>query len=444
MSQRRSPEARWGILAARLRDDPESHLNALAGLVERDKLDVAEAGYRDALARFPPNVMIASRYARVAERRRDWAEAVRRWEEVRARFPNNRLAQQALAASLVRAGNADTAEALLCNLLAPFQGSDLAAADEMVRRLMIDHARMATNRGDLAEAHRRWQNLLRQLPGDEAVQNGWRELQALEDPMAADVAAPAEGEKSPHAGLMARFEGLGGTCEFGLVQRNFGAEPLGLFRWVSLSAANLRLALEDRLAGIGEPEFTRLGISDAHKFNTSDTRYGLAMHTFIADSGQDRARLLVQLQLRMRFLRDKLLQDLAAGEKVFLYRCRRDTRAEDIAPIAAALLAYNCGNVLLAVKRASPEDPAHAVRWLAPGVLSGNIRDGRKEPRGTGWAVDFEAWLETCQQAVVLVEKERRSCALDPSRANVVGTTGPSHPGAPRSPAAAPHSGTAW
>ena len=413
MSQRRSPEARWAILAARLRDDPDFHLSALAGLVERGKLDVADAGYRDAMARFPPNVMMASRYARVAERRRDWAEAVTRWEAVRARFPNNRLAQQALAASLVRAGDADAAELLLSGLLAPLLGGDLAATDDMARRLMIDHARLATNRGDLAEAHRRWENLLRQWPDDEAVQNGWRELQALEDPMAADVVAPAEGEKAPHAGLMARFEGLGGTCEFGLVQRNFGAEPLGLFRWVSLSAANLRLALEDRLAGIGEPEFTRLGVSDARQFSTSDTRYGLAMHTFIADSGQDRNKLFAQLRLRMRFLRDKLLQDLTAGEKIFLYRCRRDTRAEDIAALAASLLAYNRGNVLLAVKRASAEDPAHAVRWLAPGVLVGNIRDGRKEPRGTGWAVDFEAWLETCRRARGLVGTEGQGSALD-------------------------------
>ena len=410
-----STEASWAALEATLLDDAESHLRALAELVEGGELDVADAGYRAGLARFPPNVMMASRYARVAERRRDWAEAVIRWHSVRARFPNNRLAQQALAAALVRAGEADAAEALLAEALAPFLGGDLAATDQTVRRLMIDHARLATNRGDLGEAHRRWQNLLRQLPDDSAVQNGWRELQTLEDPMAADVTAPMEGAgPPPHATLMARFEGLGGTCEFGLVQRNFGAEPLGLFRWVSLSAANLCLALEDRLAGIGEPKFTRLGVSEAHEFNTSDTRYGLGMHTFIKDSGQDREKLFLQLQRRMRFLRDKLLEDLAAGEKIFLYRCRRDTQASDVAAVAAALRSYNPGNILLAVKMASPEDPAHAVRWLAPGVLSGNIRDGRKQPLGTGWAVDFGSWLETCQPAVELVE-EKGQGALPPA-----------------------------
>jgi hypothetical protein len=414
MTATASPEGSWTALAASLPDDPEAHLRALAELVESGELDVADAGYRAGLAHFPPNVMMATRFARVAERRRDWAEAVRRWHSVRARFPNNRLAQQALAVALVRAGEADAAEALLCELLAPFLGGDLAATDQTVRRLMIDHARLATNRGDLTEGHRRWQNLLRQLPDDAAVQHGWREVQTLEDPMAADVAAPAGGEPSPHAGLMARFEGLGGTCEFGLVQRHFGAEPLGLFRWVTLSVPNLCLALEDRLAGIGEPKFTRLGISEAHEFNTSDTRYGLGMHTFIKDSGQDREKLFVQLQRRMRFLREKLLEDLADGTKIFLYRCRREVQESDIPPVAAALLVYNPRNILMAVKMASPEDPPHAVRWMAPGVLIGNIRDGRKQPLGTGWAVDFESWLETCRQAVELVERKGQGSALDP------------------------------
>src|SRR5580698_5294819 len=94
MSSTPSPEGSWFALAAALPDDLESHLRALAELVEQGELDVADVGYRAGVGRFPANVMMASRYARVAERRRDWAEAVSRWHSVRARFPNNRLAQQ--------------------------------------------------------------------------------------------------------------------------------------------------------------------------------------------------------------------------------------------------------------------------------------------------------------------------------------------------------------
>ncbi|MEJ0047811.1 MAG: hypothetical protein WDN04_18105 [Rhodospirillales bacterium] len=404
-----TPDAIWASLAEDLPSDPAAYLQKLAGLVEGGELETAEAGYRAAAARFPGNVAIVSRYARVAERRRDWPEAVIRWQAVRGRHPNNRIAQQALAAALVRAGEADTAEALLAELLTPLAGGDLAATDPAVRRLMIDHARLAANRGDVAVAQRRWQDLLRQVPDDAAVLNGWRELQTQADTMAADVAAPLlEGnEPAPFAALMARFEGLGGTCEFGLVQRHFGFEALGLLRWVSLSAANLCLALEDRFAGVGEAKFTRMRVSDAHEFNTTDTRYGMGMHTFIKDTGQDREKLFVQLQRRLRFLRDKLLEDLAAGEKIFLYRCRRDTKPDDIMPVAEALHAYNPANVLLAVKMASEEEPAHAVRPLARGVFCASIRDGRKQPYRTGWDVDFDSWLETCQQAAAMFDGAR-------------------------------------
>jgi tetratricopeptide (TPR) repeat protein len=405
-----SPAESWEAVADNLPSDADAYLRALGALMDEGELAVADAGFRAAMTSFPANVVIAARYARVAERRGDWAEAVLRWQAVRARHPNNRLAQQALATAMVRAGEADAADAMLAEVLAPLAGGDLAATDPAVRRLMMDHARLATNRGDLGAAHLRWQDLLRQMPDDPAVQHGWRELQTLAEPMAApreaDVAAPEPdgAESSPFGALMSRFESLGGTCEFGLVQRHFGVEPLGLFRWVSLSAGNLCIALEDRLAGIGEPKFTRMRVSEAREFSTTDTRYGLGMHTFIKDAGQDREKLLTQLQRRMRFLRDKLLEDLAAGEKIFLYRCRRDTSADEIVPVAKAVQAYNPANIVLAVKMSTPEEPAHAVRPLAPGVLCGSIRDGRKQPLRTGWAVDFESWLETCQQAVGILD----------------------------------------
>lgn len=53
-----------------------------------------------------------------------------------------------------------------------------------------------------------------------------------------DEAALAETERSSlqrtdmlPSELVARFESLGDNCEFGLVQRHFGAEPVGVFRF---------------------------------------------------------------------------------------------------------------------------------------------------------------------------------------------------------------------
>ena len=51
--------------------------------------------------------------------------------------------------------------------------------------------------------------------------------------------------------LMLAFESLGDNCEFGLVQRDGGAEPLGLLRFAGMSLGNLVAALEAKLDGLG-------------------------------------------------------------------------------------------------------------------------------------------------------------------------------------------------
>jgi len=214
---------------------------------------------------------------------------------------------------------------------------------------------------------------------------------------------PPSDQEAPHAALLTRFEGLGGTCEFGLVQRHYGAEPLGLLRWVTVDADKLTEALRHRFAGVGDAEFTQLRMSPANMFYTDDTRYVLAMNTFIRNIGQDQQLLATQLQRRMRFLRDKLLEDLTVGEKIFVYRCRQKTREEEILPIAAAVRAYNPANLLMAIYMLPHGAPGEPLRWLEPGILCAGIGDGRRPSYRSGWEVDYDFWLRTCQDAIALL-----------------------------------------
>jgi hypothetical protein len=213
--------------------------------------------------------------------------------------------------------------------------------------------------------------------------------------------APPADAPAPHAPLMLRFEGLGGTCEFGLVQRHFGAEPLGLFRWVGLNAGHLRAALDDGLAGIGDPRFTVLTVSPSGEFSTSDTRYGLGMHTFIRDVGQDQEKLLAQLRRRMRFLRDKLLEDLRGGEKIFVYRFQRNPTQHEMMELLASVRAYHPANRLVVISMLPHGAPGEALRPLAQGALHGAIANGRKP--GGGWDIDYRFWLRVCREAEQLL-----------------------------------------
>ena len=382
---------------------PDDLIAEFSALMEAGALAEADAGFAALLQQYPRNVTVMTRYARVAERRADWAEAVHRWRQALTKSPTNRVLLMGLAAALVRNGQSEAAEKVLSDALAPLAGGlDLAATDASLRRLMLEHARLATVRLDVAAARQRWQALPTQLPRDPEVQAGWQEACGLDNDTEiepAEVGAAARLEVA----LVSRFESLGGNCEFGLVQRHFGAEPLGLMRWLSISPERLCEALETRLAGIGEPQFTELRVGGGHEFITSDTRYGMAMHTFIKDSGQDQVKLAAQMQRRLRFLRDKLLQDLKAGEKIFLYRCREDTTYDHVESISACLRAYNQRNRLLAVFLTEDDGPPVATRRYKPRMLSASIRNGRKRPFGTGWDIDFEAWVQTLRQTLVVI-----------------------------------------
>jgi hypothetical protein len=69
-------------------------------------------------------------------------------------------------------------------------------------------------------------------------------------------AAGAEGPLPP-AQLMLRFEALGQNCEFGVVQRHYGAEPLGLLRFSSTPLHLLVAALNNDLAVLANRKIQR-------------------------------------------------------------------------------------------------------------------------------------------------------------------------------------------
>ena len=77
--------------------------------------------------------------------------------------------------------------------------------------------------------------------------------------------------------LTMRFESLGSNCEFGLVQRNFGAEPLSLLRWSNLTPTSLCAMLETRFDDVGNPENSFVQIH-GDEYLTGDSRY-FSMHS---------------------------------------------------------------------------------------------------------------------------------------------------------------------
>src|SRR5271156_887869 len=107
---------------------PDDRIAELSALMDAGALADAEAGFAALLQQYPRNVTAMTRYARVAERRADWTEAVRRWRQALTKSPTNRVLLMGLAAALVRDGKAEAADKALSDALAPLAGGlDLPA-----------------------------------------------------------------------------------------------------------------------------------------------------------------------------------------------------------------------------------------------------------------------------------------------------------------------------
>ncbi len=200
-----------------------------------------------------------------------------------------------------------------------------------------------------------------------------------------------------------QFESLGDSCEFGMVQRRFGAEPLGLLRWSGTGPDSLAAAFRARFAGVGEPEFTEIGLLDG-EYITTDTRYHMFTHTFTHEAAAPRDKFYAMQCKRIRFLREKLLQDLANPEKIFLYSHRllndqlTDELFDDMRSVGPRI-------TLVCVRLADKDHPAGSVRFRREGLLVGAIG-------GFSTAdIAVDEWLQLCAAAAEMTAGTMRQVA---------------------------------
>src|SRR5690349_19869130 len=122
--------------------------------------------------------------------------------------------------------------------------------------------------------------------------------------------------------LFSAFESLGNNCELGFVQDAAGCSGLSLFKNVGFNRTEQLIeALDAGLAGMFEP--------GAHEFVRPDgwpdyaldcRRFGFRFHTGLPVTTPDAEREFDALLRAFRWLRDKFLQDLGSGKKIFTYR----------------------------------------------------------------------------------------------------------------------------
>ena len=370
---------------------------------------------------FPDDKSLALEMARAYIDGQAWSEATSLLLDIVRATPELAEVHELLGESLVRAGRVDEAEEALR------QG--MALHPHHVP-LYEHYGKAAGRRGDWQEALRRWTDAQSKFPHQKrfAVLNYDARSRLAES----DGGESDERETHPQADvlndreMLMCFESLGGSghgCEFGTFQRFHGAEPLSLLRWTDhgTSSDGLCTALEADLAGIGEPEQTAL---DRHpdgtrmEYWTRDTRYALAMRTFAHEDTVPFDEMTRRTTVRLRYLRNKLLTDLAEGNKIFVYRNMfRNLEEVELNRLHAAVRRYG-DNVLLYIKFEDSAHPNGTVEWAQPGLTVAYIDHFSNSPTDEPLGDAFPSYLTICRSAFRMWT-ENRSTSL--------GTPAPSH-----------------
>ena len=197
--------------------------------------------------------------------------------------------------------------------------------------------------------------------------------------------------------LLMQFTSLGADCEFGLVQRRFGAEPISLLRWASVRPGVLLNLLNTEFRDFVEPSSVTLVRAPWGEYIIRDTKHGINFHTWLKACPRGEDLFLSTHLARLRFLRDKMIEDLAAGGSLFIYKTRDCSFEPIFSEIAAALNAFG-PNRLVVVD--VDQDHKGEVAMRAPNLLQAYLGRSGVKP-GVGWDIPFDDWLEICRLAIV-------------------------------------------
>ena len=211
----------------------------------------------------------------------------------------------------------------------------------------------------------------------------------------------------PHPVLSA-FESLGEDCELAFAQKHFDTRiPPGLLSWARIEYHQLLEGLRNDFEGVDDPSTSTLVWRET---GPDRGEYRLCTRFFRAHTGQnwksdpvELAEMLRMYCARVRFLRKKLLRDLAAPRRIWVFVDREgDTTTDRIVELYAALRRHGPADLLyVAAGTAGACGPW--VTRLDEGIYLarfGELAGGRGP---------YQDWLETCRQTLQIARDQPTS-----------------------------------
>ena len=392
--------SRWEEISSKFPGavDPLVHLAVCAR--QTWQIHKATAAIEAVLLRVPNNINILSEAARIAESRNDAIKALDYWEAVLDKTPYSRVATQGYISNLIMTGRFDEADRLISNAWVKFSNDPGVLGTEGLLHMAKE------NWGDACAY---WRKHILKFPNDTAAREllgrSTMSLQMLkEQAQSSSVLAPVEidaVDDEPARRMMLKFESLGSDCEFGMVQRRFGAEPLGLLRWNFVKIDRLIDALNQKFDQMGDPDMTHLTLSLSNEYYVTDRRWHFGMHTFIFQSQANYDDLIKKMCRRVVFLRERIISDLEEAQKIFVFKSE-NISFDDVRALYSSIRRYGPARFLFVVPVDEPW--ANPMRKMAPGTVEcldegfyvGLISHAGN--RGGYWDIAFDDWLSVCRR----------------------------------------------
>lgn len=207
----------------------------------------------------------------------------------------------------------------------------------------------------------------------------------------------------PMADLMMDFESIGVGCEFGVVQRCCGAEPLGMLRFTGSFVENLVRLLESGLADFFTPDDLGIDVhGEEREYMVFSRRYAdFRSHTNAFVGRDEEAVILAREIKKVAYLKRRFETDWRDAARIYVHVGCEDEAA--ILELHAALRARSDCVLLWVVPARSPEERGR-VEVRAPGLLRGHIAhygtfDG-------GPRLDLPGWAMVCRAAEAIVKEQ--------------------------------------
>ncbi len=164
---------------------------------------------------------------------------------------------------------------------------------------------------------------------------------------------------------------------------------------------HLAAALNSDLQGIGDPEYTEIYWDDVHgEYYFKDLRYGMYTHTKMFQKDYSLEEVEKLLIVRSRRLREKLIEDLQEGQKIFVFQSGSEFNDAEMRRLHEAIRRIGPSAELLYVTPFQGEGRVGAVRRIEPGLMIGFLDrvgfDGSRQPY---WSISWQTWLSVLASA---------------------------------------------